>query len=212
MKSDNYLNLCLEQASLSPFRHRHGCIVVKGGKVIGKGYNEFRSGYDGGALKTGQLPKRAITSKQRTSNKPKSKLKAAMKHSSSISSDFVPFEAVDGNGGGYLANRALTMHSEMMAINSALSSCGTSAATLVSQTKPYFKLSGLGAISGRLPRSSAIRAYVQQVCLAGQGQEVQRGAGSLQGQEWRFEAGAYQCGQESEERRLEEREEAQEQR
>jgi deoxycytidylate deaminase len=80
MKSDNYLNLCLEQASLSPLHHRHGCIVVKGGKVIGKGYNDYRPGYDGGALKTGQLPKGSVTStntRLRSKSKPKSNLSQA---------------------------------------------------------------------------------------------------------------------------------------
>lgn len=33
MKTDNYLTLCLEQAALSPLRNRHGCIIVRGGKV-----------------------------------------------------------------------------------------------------------------------------------------------------------------------------------
>lgn len=55
MKADNYLNLCLEQAEMSPLHHRHGCVVVKGGKVIGKGFNDHRPGYDGGALKTSNL-------------------------------------------------------------------------------------------------------------------------------------------------------------
>jgi hypothetical protein len=48
MKTDRYLNLCLEQAANSTLRHRHGCIVVKGGKVIGQGFNDPRPGFDGG--------------------------------------------------------------------------------------------------------------------------------------------------------------------
>ena len=51
MKTDHYLNLCLEQAAMSPLRYRHGAIIVRGGKVIGQGYNDYRSGFDGGALK-----------------------------------------------------------------------------------------------------------------------------------------------------------------
>lgn len=48
MKTDRYLNLCLEQAVKSSLRHRHGCVVVKGGKIIGQGFNDIRSGFDGG--------------------------------------------------------------------------------------------------------------------------------------------------------------------
>lgn len=44
MKTDNYLTLCLEQAAKSPLHYRHGCIVVRGGKVIGQGYNDYRPG------------------------------------------------------------------------------------------------------------------------------------------------------------------------
>ncbi|CAK7200551.1 hypothetical protein SEUCBS139899_003248 [Sporothrix eucalyptigena] len=54
-KSDNYLNLCLEQASLSPLTFRHGSVIVKGGKVIGAGFNDYRPGFNGGTLKTGAL-------------------------------------------------------------------------------------------------------------------------------------------------------------
>ncbi|KAL9059675.1 MAG: hypothetical protein Q9206_001378 [Seirophora lacunosa] len=54
-RNDVYLSLCLEQASLSPLHYRHGCIVVRGGKVIGKGYNDYRSGFNGGARSTGRL-------------------------------------------------------------------------------------------------------------------------------------------------------------
>jgi deoxycytidylate deaminase len=55
MKTNNYLNLCIEQAAKSPFRYCHGAIIVRGGKVIGQGYNDYRPGFDGGPLKTGQL-------------------------------------------------------------------------------------------------------------------------------------------------------------
>jgi deoxycytidylate deaminase len=55
MKTDNYLTLCLEQATISPLHYRHGCIIVRGGKVIGRGYNDHRSGFDGGALKSGRM-------------------------------------------------------------------------------------------------------------------------------------------------------------
>jgi deoxycytidylate deaminase len=39
MKTDNYITLCLEQAANSPLRYRHSAIIVRGGKVIGQGYN-----------------------------------------------------------------------------------------------------------------------------------------------------------------------------
>ena len=55
MKTDNYLTLCLEQASKSPLHYRHGCIIVRGGKVIGQGFNDYRPGFNGGALKTGKI-------------------------------------------------------------------------------------------------------------------------------------------------------------
>ena len=56
-RTDSYLSLCLEQAcKSSQMQYRHGCIVVRGGKVIGRGYNDHRSGYDGGqTLRTGAL-------------------------------------------------------------------------------------------------------------------------------------------------------------
>lgn len=60
MKTDHYLNLCLEQAALSPLRYRHGSIIVRGGKVIGQGFNDHRAGFDGGALKTGVLSARSL--------------------------------------------------------------------------------------------------------------------------------------------------------
>ncbi|RYO92350.1 hypothetical protein DL766_010340 [Monosporascus sp. MC13-8B] len=121
MKTDNYLNLCLEQAELSPLSHRHGCIVVKGGKVIGKGFNDYRPGFDGGALKTGVLPSKSFAlDKQEL----KSKTKRGFRH----------FEAVFT--GARPGRPVLSMHSEMMAINSALSSSSTLAATSLSRFKP----------------------------------------------------------------------------
>ncbi|RYP11909.1 hypothetical protein DL765_007552 [Monosporascus sp. GIB2] len=121
MKTDNYLNLCLEQAELSPLSHRHGCIVVKGGKVIGKGFNDYRPGFDGGALKTGVLPSKSFAlDKQELKSKTKK--------------DFKHFEAVFT--GARPGRPVLSMHSEMMAINSALSSSSTLAATSLSRFKP----------------------------------------------------------------------------
>lgn len=189
MKIDQYMNLCLEQAAQSPLHHRHGSIVVKGGKVVGQGFNDYRSGYDGGALKTGRLPagsfplENAVASKR----KPESKLPDRP----SGASTFVPFER--GSGGGHHANTCFSMHSEMMAINSALASSSTLAASTASYIKPYFKLSGRHAKPSLLRENDAVKSYVERVCLEAMGPEFKQRAGAPQGQEWRFEAGASRC-------------------
>lgn len=188
MKSDLYLNLCVEQAHLSTLHYRHGCIVVKGGKVIGQGFNDYRPGYDGGSvLKSGTLPKAALPLHDRARSKPdKSKSK------------FKPVEVVSGNrgGGGHHANARLSMHSEMMAINSALTSSSTLAASSVSHVKPCFKLPGDTKRKRELRRQS-LAAYVRAICLdaasgAAAQQQVQR-AGKAQAREWRIESSASQC-------------------
>ncbi|KAL8802499.1 MAG: hypothetical protein Q9200_006565 [Gallowayella weberi] len=117
-RNDTYLSLCLEQASLSPLHYRHGCIVVRGGKVIGKGYNDYRSGFNGDAQMTGSAGSSSNPAKyDLKSKKPKA-------YSNKSSETYVAFNCRDhavGTGGGALANTPLSMHSEMMAINSALS-------------------------------------------------------------------------------------------
>ena len=61
--TDSYLSLCLEQASKSSLHYRHGCIIVRGGKVIGQGYNDRRPGFSGcGTLKSGRLANGASNS------------------------------------------------------------------------------------------------------------------------------------------------------
>lgn len=52
MKTDDYLTWCLEHAARFPLQHRHGAIIVCGGKVLSQGF-------DGGALETGRLPIRS---------------------------------------------------------------------------------------------------------------------------------------------------------
>lgn len=192
MKSDYYLNRCLEQASLSPLRFRHGCIVVKGGKIIGQGFNDFRPGYDGGALKTGRLS---------TGSYPPDGVCSELKHprKGKPNNASTPSEAA-GGGGGRLANTPLTMHSEMMAINSALSSSSTLAAGTVSSITPYFKLPrGSKDKSKRLLRKQAVKAYVERACIEGLSQGLQQRSGTAQGQEWRFEACTSERGVASEE-------------
>lgn len=182
MKTDQYLNLCLDQAALSTLHYRHGCVVVKGGKVIGQGFNDCRPGYDGGSvLKTGVLPKAAANVKPDKPDPPKHK------------SDFKTVESIIGNcGGGHHANARLTMHSEMMAINSALSSCSTLAANTVSHVKPCFKLCGDSKRKRALQRK-AVLSYTQSVCLATFGPQVQQGAGPAAADESRVRPATYRC-------------------
>ncbi|KAF2135396.1 uncharacterized protein K452DRAFT_314027 [Aplosporella prunicola CBS 121167] len=146
MKTDNYLALCLEQAALSPLHHRHGSIVVRGGKVIGHGYNDYRRGYDGGALKTGQL---ATKPKPKPNSKP---------------TGFTSLDAY-AMGGGCSANAPLSMHAEMMAIRSALATSSALAATAVEVQKPCAKLPGAASKrGGQRLRDEAVWAYVERVC------------------------------------------------
>ena len=191
MKSDQYLNLCLEQAAQSPLHYRHGCIVVKGGKVIGQGYNDYRPGYDGGSvLKTGVLPKSACSFTRADGDDGNDPNKPDPPTSKS---DFKTVESIVGNcGGGHHANARLTMHSEMMATNSALSSRSTLAASTVSRVKPCFKLPG-DSKRKRALRRDAVVAYAKAVCLATLGEHVQQGAGKAQADEWRFDPSACEC-------------------
>lgn len=182
MKSDNYLNLCLEQAAKSPLRSRHGCIVVRGGKVIGQGYNDHRPGYDGGALKSGRLALRASAGNA-------AHLKSRQKPEKVGAQSFTPFETMVG-GGGKLANTPLSMHSEMMAIHSALSASSTVACSAVSSQKPCFKPSGSSKRKARL-RREAVRSDVETVCKAAIAQSTANQSDARsQVQEWRFESTA----------------------
>lgn len=178
MKTDQYLNLCLEQAALSPLNYRHGCVVVKGGKVIGQGYNDYRPGYDGGSvLKTGILPKAACAFESCDPDEPDPPM--------SKGSSPPPV-----CGGGHHANERLSMHSEMMAINSALASSNTLAASTVPNRRQCFKLPG-DTKRKRALRREHISAYVQAACLKTFGQELQQGTGKAQADEWRFEPSTY---------------------
>lgn len=164
-----YLSQCLAQAELSPLHYRHGSIIVRGGKVIGQGFNCYRPGFDGGALKTGVLPSASLDGpaiaelKQRLKSKPKPKCKSKP-DSQQDAGKFTPFESM---GCGHGANGPLSMHSEMMAIRSALS---LSAGTLSSQTsarsakcfeKPCFKLPGDS--KWRKARARGLKAYAKAV-------------------------------------------------
>lgn len=151
---------------MSPLHFRHGCVIVRGGKVIGQGYNSYRPGFDGGALKHGNIhglhegPTIAEL-KQRLKFKSKTKSKSKSDNRPSLGT-FTPFEATGRN-----LNVPLSMHSEMMAIQSALSlssgalSSQTSARSAKWLQKPNSKLSGM---SKRKTRLRNIQVYVKAVC------------------------------------------------
>lgn len=181
-RTDSYLSLCLEQASKSPLHYRHGSIIVHGGKVIGQGYNHYRPGFNGGALKTGQLASSsamngaaiaALKQKQRQKQKSRRDLKELYVEprgrQAVSSSTFTPFEnppLIRSGEGGHLANTPLSMHPEMMAIHSALSLSGALASPGSARSarwleKPCFKLPGRGK---RQLRLQGLKVYVDTVC------------------------------------------------
>lgn len=159
---------------MSPLHYRHGSIIVRGGKVIGQGFNDYRSGYSGGALTTGQLRSasavygpavRALKAKCKgtTGHTQLQGLKGVGKSTKTYSA-FA--NQVVGTGGGCLANTPLSMHSEMMAINSALSlssaiACQGSARSTQWLQKPCFKLPSRSKRQARLQR---LKAYADAVC------------------------------------------------
>jgi len=191
MKTENtklkYLTLCLDQASNSPLHYRHGCIVVRGGKIIGQGFNDYRPGFDGGALKNGRIASGPRDSSQKQKHKQKSKSGVKSMDAGSTK----PFTPIEGMGGGHRVNVPLSMHSEMMAIHSALAQSSTLACGTVSSQKPCFKLSGGSKRKARL-RKEGLKAYVEKICtgsLAEQ-QATEQRSGKAQAQEWCFEASA----------------------
>jgi deoxycytidylate deaminase len=198
-RNDTFLSLCLAQAELSSLHYRHGSIIVRGGKVIGQGYNCYRPGFDGGALKSGVLPSASLDGpaiaelKQRLKSQPKPKNKPDNQEDEGI---FTPFESA---GCGPHANVNLSMHSEMMAIRSALS---LSSGTLSSQTsarsakcfeKPCFKLPGNS--KKRKARARALKAYAAAVCAEAEASTTGKAyGGKLSIQKSGFEPGSSQPG------------------
>jgi tRNA(Arg) A34 adenosine deaminase TadA len=182
MKTDNYLTLCLEQATKSPLHYRHGCIVVRGGKVIGRGHNDYRPGFDGGALKHGRVASSALNGPALADMKAKLKQRKANKLSPKEKE--AAFQKLS-NGGGPQANTPLSMHSEMMAIHSALSTSSTMACSTFSREKPCFKLSASDKKKERL-RRDVLRSYVESIC-ASAGTITACGGGKDQVQECGFE-------------------------
>ncbi|KAI9724304.1 MAG: hypothetical protein M1812_000370 [Candelaria pacifica] len=184
-RTDSYMSLCLDQASKSPLHYRHGCIIVRGGKVIGQGYNDYRPGFNGGALRTGRLASRGTFDrpamaelKQR--KKHKSKPITKQYSNAKTMKKFTPFEnpALScSGGGGHIANTPLSMHSEMMVIYCALSLSNTlasqgSARSAAYFEKPCYSLQNSGK-RGKA-RLRGLKKYVSAVCQA---TEVSTGTG-----------------------------------
>src|SRR5271170_7109781 len=111
-RHDTYMSLCLEQARQSQLHYRHGCIIVRGGKVIGKGYNHYRPGFNGGAFKNGRTA---------SSNVVRVQVKQTKKQKPKHTQAPLKLLGTSSFGGGHLTNSPLSMHSEMMAVRSALS-------------------------------------------------------------------------------------------
>lgn len=173
-RNDTLLSLCLAQAELSPLHYRHGSVIVRGGKIIGQGFNCYRPGFDGGALKTGLLPATSLDGpsiaklKERLKSKTKHKTKSKPQSDNQQDSDNSTFTPFESTGCGHNSNTPLSMHSEMMAIRSALS---LSSGTLSSQTsarsakylqKPCFSLPGDS--KKRKARARGLKAYAKAVC------------------------------------------------
>ncbi|ERF70792.1 hypothetical protein EPUS_08350 [Endocarpon pusillum Z07020] len=160
-RQDTYLSLCLEQASKSPLHYRHGCIIVRGGKVIGRGFNHYRPGFNGGALKNGRSKTASdMLVQQKPQQKPKQKNKFNRRD-----------EDLHACGGRADAHMALSMHAEMMAIRSALSlsshPSGASARSNAWYETPCFRSPGLESArqQRRLEgRSSPVASQHRKTC------------------------------------------------
>jgi hypothetical protein len=203
-RNDTFLSLCLTQAALSSLHYRHGSIIVRGGKVIGQGFNSYRHGFDGGALKTGILPSNSLDGpaivelKRRLESKPKHKSKSKSDNHQENSHDSGTFTTSESMGCGHNSNTLLSMHSEMMAIRSALSlssgalSSQTSARATKCWQKPCFKLSG--GSKKRNARSRALKAYAQAVCEEAESRTGKSHGGKFCLQKQSFEPGTSQSG------------------
>ncbi|UJO20489.1 uncharacterized protein CLAFUR5_10176 [Fulvia fulva] len=173
MKTDNYLSLCLEQAAKSPLHYRHGAIIVRGGKVIGHGYNDYKPGFNGGSLKHGKIAQgtfdgdavKQLKDKLKKKNKQQQDIQHPQRQPQPQQSrgSFVLFERQNGTGGGHSLNEPLSMHSEMMAIYSAFSASSTLSSTTFAREKPCFKLPRSDKRKARL-RRDVLMAYVAAVC------------------------------------------------
>jgi hypothetical protein len=208
-RNDTFLSLCLAQAELSPLHYRHGSIIVRGGKVIGQGFNSYRPGFDGGALKTGILPSNSLDGsaiaelKQRLKSKPNHKSKSTFDNQQD-SCTFTPFESM---GQGHNANAPLSLHSEMMAIESALSlssgalSSQASARSAMYYQKPCFSLSGDS--KKRKARARGLKAYAESVYAeAAETGTVKSYSGKLSLQKQGFEPRTSQSGSQGQQQQV----------
>ncbi|PSN71999.1 hypothetical protein BS50DRAFT_583603 [Corynespora cassiicola Philippines] len=185
MKTDHYLNLCLEQAAKSPLRNHHGYVVVCGGKVLGRGYNDYRPGFNGGALKTGQLSQRRTNNNQIANSKKEVPQKTM--NPGSGEQAFDEYIMSENMCSGMHSNAPLSMYSEMMAIHSALAASSALASTTISPQKTYSKLSGYIKGKERL-RRDAIKA----VCAGSFAESsTEPPSGKPRVQDWRFEQDTY---------------------
>ncbi|KAK4697667.1 hypothetical protein P7C71_g431, partial [Lecanoromycetidae sp. Uapishka_2] len=150
-RTDSYLSLCLEQAAHSSLHYRHGAIIVRGGKVIGQGHNDYRPGFNGG-LKTGKSANGASSSSAILGIKQKSKSKQKLKQSDQDKTpSLVELSSMDSNdlSGGSLVNSPLSMHSEMSAIQAALSLSGNTASYGSARSSSLMQKPGSFALPGR---------------------------------------------------------------
>ena len=163
-RNDTYLSLCIAQAERSNLHYRHGAIVVRGGKVIGSGFNDNRSGFSGGALKTGKLANGSLDGPALKDLKMKRRKLPTGDTSDQSTRIFMPYEAsgihTSGMGGGPHANTPLTLHSEMAAIQNALAASSSKLARdAMSLEKPCWKLP-----SDARKRKARLYEYVERIC------------------------------------------------
>ena len=205
MKSNDYMNLCLDQASRSPLHYRHGCVIVRGGKVIGQGFNDCRTGFDGGSLKNGRIASGAFDGPAIAELKQKLKVRQQEKHQQVSASAAIkvlarPQKQALGRVStlskgvatksarvGQRADAPFTMHAEMMAVHSALSSSAALSSTTLSSEKACFKLPSSSKRAEKL-RREALEAYARQMC------QTSTRSGKLQVQECGFEPGTSRSG------------------
>lgn len=189
--------------------YRHGCVIVRGGKIIGQGHNGYRPGFDGDlTLKTGKLAVGASNSPAIMALKQRNKAKSEQccRSGDSRARPLATAKS-DVLGASRSANVPLSQHSEMAAISSALSlsshtaSCGSARSTGLMQKPGYLKLPGRGKRESRLRN---LNAYVEAICDGQISDNLSpatvstgsHGASKLCVQGSQFEPSSSQCGQE----------------
>ena len=190
---------------MSPLHYRHGCVIVRGGKVIGQGYNDHRPHFDGGAkrLASSSAYNSSAIAAVKQKNKHSNRILNRKGRSSEQNEKQSEIYSFDGDlNGCSTANTPLSMHSEMMAIHSALSLSNTLAprtSTRLTQwlQKPSFKLPGRGKRELHL---QTLEAYVNQAISEGAvtykkecGGKQHGGASQVQGSQ--FETSSSQRGE-----------------